>query len=460
MNILHYALGFPPYRSGGLTKFVIDLIKQQLSEGENASLLWPGEIKIIDTKTHIYYRGVDNGIKSYEVINPTPVSYDEGISNTNPFLYEGDLATYEIFLDNLKPDVIHIHTLMGLHKNLLIAAKRKHIKLVFSAHDFFPICPKVTLCKNGHVCDSADVQSECEICNKSALSINKIKILQSSLYRKIKSTFFIQMLRKKHRNEFLNQTEIPYLHNSCIFENVSKYKQLRAFYKEMLSLMDCIHYNSYITKQVYETYMGTFPSVVVPITHLDINDNRKKREYGDIPLRLSYLGPYSSAKGFFILKSVLDELWKETQNFVLNVYFEQPNLPPYIHTHKRYSYEELESIFDDTDVLIVPSIWYETFGYNVIEALSYAVPIVVSSHVGASCIIPEGAGSVYDAESPQELKMLILSCTKDKLAKMNQCILEANMFMTMPQMSLELKAIYLHKNFSYSCTTLTHNRCY
>ena len=33
MKILHYALGFPPYRSGGLTKMCIDLMVQQAKEG-------------------------------------------------------------------------------------------------------------------------------------------------------------------------------------------------------------------------------------------------------------------------------------------------------------------------------------------------------------------------------------------------------------------------------------------
>ena len=32
MKILHYSLGFPPYRSGGLTKFSMDLMREQIRE--------------------------------------------------------------------------------------------------------------------------------------------------------------------------------------------------------------------------------------------------------------------------------------------------------------------------------------------------------------------------------------------------------------------------------------------
>ena len=48
MKILHYSLGFPPYRTGGLTKFCMDLMKEQVKEGHEVSLLWPGEIRLIN----------------------------------------------------------------------------------------------------------------------------------------------------------------------------------------------------------------------------------------------------------------------------------------------------------------------------------------------------------------------------------------------------------------------------
>ena len=42
MKILHYALGFPPYRSGGLTKYCIDLLLAQKEEGHDVAMMWPG----------------------------------------------------------------------------------------------------------------------------------------------------------------------------------------------------------------------------------------------------------------------------------------------------------------------------------------------------------------------------------------------------------------------------------
>ena len=128
MIILHYSLGFPPYRTGGLTKFCMDLMKEQVKEGDQVSLLWPGEIQLFGKRTKIKKNRSVDGIASFEVINPTPVSYDEGIVDIPAFTNEGDLKVYEQFLQFVHPNVIHIHTLMGLHKNLLVAAKKMGIK--------------------------------------------------------------------------------------------------------------------------------------------------------------------------------------------------------------------------------------------------------------------------------------------------------------------------------------------
>ena len=43
--------------------------------------------------------------------------------------------------NDLKVDVLHVHTLMGLHKSLLDAAKDLSIKIVFTAHDYQWVCP-------------------------------------------------------------------------------------------------------------------------------------------------------------------------------------------------------------------------------------------------------------------------------------------------------------------------------
>lgn len=129
MKILHYALGFPPYRSGGLTKFCVDLMIQQVKEGNIVAMLWPGQMRVINKSVSIRIHGnvkiKKQEILNFEVINPLPVSFDEGITDINAYTMNGGAEAYKELLDKFQPDVIHIHTLMGLHKSFLEIAKRK-----------------------------------------------------------------------------------------------------------------------------------------------------------------------------------------------------------------------------------------------------------------------------------------------------------------------------------------------
>lgn len=302
MKILHYSLGFPPYRTGGLTKFNYDLMLEQAKEGNDVALLWPGEIKILNHKTSIRKDSSVNGIESFEIINPIPVPYDEGIEDTKSFMDWGDKLVYSDFLHNLKPDVIHIHTLMGLHKNFLIAAKEQGIRLVFTTHDFFPICPKVTMYRNGDVCTTINDCSYCPLCNVTALSSMKMQILQSPSYRKLKDSRIVKKIRKAQRDDYLSENIKP---SNNPTRNDFDYKRLREHYKSMLKLMDFIHYNSKLTKRIYDKYLGCFPGQVIPITHADISDHRKIKKFDHSTLCLTYLGPAGGAKGFFALRRYL-----------------------------------------------------------------------------------------------------------------------------------------------------------
>lgn len=418
MRILHYSLGFPPYRTGGLTKFCYDLMCEQVKEGDKVSLLWPGEIKLLDHSLHIKKNKPVNGIESYEVINPVPVSYDEGIVDIEAFMKEGDKRVYYSFLRAWKPEVIHVHTLMGLHKNFLVAARAQKIRLVFTTHDFFPICPKVTMFRSGDVCKTVEDCSYCPTCNLTALSLKKLQMLQSPVYRKMKENVIVKKMRKAQRDTYLSENIEEVGTPKRIPDD---YLKLRSHYKSMLKMMDFVHYNSTLTKSIYDEYMGQFPGEVISITHADIKDHRKIKDFHHKTLRLTYLGPQSSAKGFFFLKSALDELWKERQNFCLNVFFQNPDLPPYIKQHDRYDYSQLETIMDHTDVVVTPSVWYETFGYTVLEALSYGVPVIISDRVGARDVVPEGGGMVFHFERKEmDLLNVINNCTLNLLESANK----------------------------------------
>ncbi len=54
MRILHYSLGYPPNRSGGLVKYSLDLMEEEQKQGNQIYSLYPGRYNPLK-KTHIRY---------------------------------------------------------------------------------------------------------------------------------------------------------------------------------------------------------------------------------------------------------------------------------------------------------------------------------------------------------------------------------------------------------------------
>lgn len=119
---------------------------------------------------------------------------------------------------------------------------------------------------------------------------------------------------------------------------------------------------------------------------------------------MAYLEPESEAKGFFLFQEALDKLWKNDRRFRLKLYFKPLKLSPYMEVHDRYTYRELENIFDHTDFLAAPSIWRETYGYTVLEALSYDVPVLISSNVKIEEYLTYIYGDAYMQLPPEEYR--------------------------------------------------------
>lgn len=440
MRILHYSLGFPPYRSGGLTKFCLDLMIEQKNEGDEVALLWPGQMGFIDKKIKIKkrseYLASKQKIMSFELINPLPISFDEGIRNFDKFTLKGNKDVFFDFLTSFQPNVIHLHTLMGIHKEFLEVAKSLNIKLVFTAHDFFPICPKVTLFRNGKICDSVGNCKKCASCNSTALSINKIQILQSPIYRILKDSILVKKMRKAHRDNYLSEETAD--NSNKVIGNPFDYKKLRKYYSDILQMMDTIHYNSSITKMVYEKFYTLPSNTIIPVTHCDINDNRVIKNFNHKILRIRYLGPASKAKGYYLLKDSLDMLWKKRKDFILDIHFQPTEKSEYMKIHDRYNYNELKDIFNMTDILVVPSIWYETFGFTAAEALSYGVPVIVSENVGAKDVLDNQFGIIINDFNESNLKKCIDSLTMQDLADMNKNICRSYEPYTIVQMTKDI----------------------
>ena len=172
-----------------------------------------------------------------------------------------------------------------------------------------------------------------------------------------------------------------------------EYSSLLDTYRRMFSIVDAFHFNSQNTAAVFGEYIPIpEDSKVIPITHGGIIDCRKSKSFDEKVLRLGFIGSEAPYKGLFMLKEVLTRINKDysVNSLVLNVYGGRTGVDdviPNIIYKGIFSSDMMGQVFDDIDLLVVPSVCYETFSFVTLEALSYGTPVLVSDHVGAKDIV-------------------------------------------------------------------------
>ncbi|AJA46768.1 glycosyltransferase [Clostridium pasteurianum DSM 525 = ATCC 6013] len=446
MKVLHYTLGMPPYRTGGLTKYSVDLIKTEKQQGMEVIVLYPGHYNFMN-KTYIDFDKKYFGIKVYELVNPLPVSLLGGVGEPDKFIRRVNEKYIYNFLLREKPDIVHIHTLMGLPFELVESAKALDIKTIFTTHDYYGLCPKVNLVNSENVlCENYCDGRECVKCNLNSYSLPLITLMQSKIYRRLKNHNFVKHLRKR-KNVQIQSAPLKQDYSSIDLHKSNKYVLLRQYYLNILDNIDFIHYNSTTAEQVYKKYLNKNNGKIINITHNDIKDNRKEKLFNRDYVNFGYVGPISYNKGFFKLYEALEDLHKEgIDNWKLKVYGNKDNGPenPNITYYGSFDYNDLKEIYGDMDVLIIPSMWRETFGFIVLEALSHGVPCIVTDNVGSKDIIEKEKFGLIT--TPENLSELLEKLIEDKniLADIRRNILSSDFPYTMDTHIREIKEMYIN----------------
>lgn len=450
MNILHYSLGFPPFRRGGMTKYCLDLIFEQVKAGHQVALLWPGRLHDFSPKSNVLKKQkykLQNGLYcgSYELLNSLPIPLMDGIQNPTMYLIKKEKNIYIKFFQEHTFQVFHIHTFMGLPVELVEAAHEAGVKTVFTTHDYFPICPRCNLFHAGKDCLDDKKCANCVSCNQHGLSFNKMKLFQSNFYKSIKENCIVKVFRARHNRKMYDAAEQVEEAQIVDLKKQKDYQKLRERNIEILEELDIVHFNSTNTFWVYKKrgYLGT-NAQIISISNGAIADHKKRRRVSSI-VRFGYLGPLTTHKGYNLLKSACDALWQNGKhNFEVHIFVEIENPPLYMICHKPYSYKELPEVMDKFDVLITPSECEETFGFTVLEALSYGIPVVVSRKVGAKDLITiEKNGYVFDG-TVESLEFQISELIKSPsiIDDMNAYIEKSFKVKTMKAHSDEVNMLY------------------
>ena len=278
-------------------------------------------------------------------------------------------------IERFQPDVAHLNNInFQLTPSILYELKKRGVPIVFTAHDYQPICPNHMLYVPGcgQVCEQCVTRGylRCTAnrCIHGSLSKSLIGSAESMLYHRL-GTY-----------KLIDQTICP----SRFLEE--KLNANPAFQGKTLTLHNFIQdvraVGAQYQKQEYVLYFGRF-STEKGIDTL----TRVCRALPDIPFVFAGGGP-------------LEQRLNELPN-VRNMGFQRG--------------KALEKLICEASFSVYPSEWYENCPFSVMESQAYGTPVVGAAIGGIPELIREGeTGVLFNSGDEAALRECILSLWNDK----------------------------------------------
>jgi glycosyltransferase involved in cell wall biosynthesis len=260
-------------------------------------------------------------------------------------------------LRNSDVRIVHFQHMLNFGTfNLPLIAKNLGIKVVMTLHDYFYLCPVYNLVKQNRsaMCRrlGPDVEAEeCYDCFQDKLIVESKE--QSSDLKAFLGAYF-------HRR--------------------------RAAITEALGAANLLIAPSGYVKEKYCQGLGReIGERIVVVPHGVAVANRQEQRPRNRQLQVTFLGNATGIKGYEVFGEAARRLKNRPvimQSFGAGV---QELLQRYRHEVKNkgpYQPRDLAEIFRNSDVVVVPSLWEETFCLTMSEAFAHGVP-VIASDVGA-----------------------------------------------------------------------------
>ena len=465
MRVLHVGWGFWPWRIGGLILYANDLMAAQLARGDEVAYFFAGRHYARPKRTRLK-RWHDRGVAMYEVVNGPIVSGLElGTRRPDLDVEEPHIeAAFRSALSSFRPDVVHFQELLCLPSSLIDVAVAANVPTVMTLQDYLPLCSTLRLFDvDGQVCTRLEVGEDCAQRN-SAAPASRRPFVEDTLRHDI--PIWRHRLRG-HRwprrydalaervSEWSLRTvdaekPAPDAMSPAAFQrrrdvNVARLGRVGRLVAQSPRVADV-----YRSRGVSPDRMTTFPFTLAHIERL------RPRSLGAPPDKLTFAtlgGCASPTKGSQVIAGALRGLRESglEGRFRLLVYggihgdvraqlesFDGAELP------EMYAPESVDSILDEVDVGIMPSIWEEALGYTGLEMIAKGIPLIANPLGGIVEYAREGETAWLNRSCSgaglAEL-MATLIAEPERVVEMHRRVLAARERL-LPSMDAHVNAIY------------------
>ncbi|HEX9912337.1 MAG TPA: glycosyltransferase family 4 protein [candidate division Zixibacteria bacterium] len=427
MRIMMVNWGWPPRQTGGPIGYATDLCKDLVKSGHRVYMFYGGDSNF-KGKCYLEYRE-EEGVNLASLVN-SPNQY----SNFGLPLNECKQPTvehfFEEFLDKVKPDLVHFHSLIGLSGSLMEIAKKRGIRTIISLHNYWFICPRgdFLALPDYRLCPGPNGGLNCAICIPPAAKIWKRKIdnLKSIIKTQFKKNIWLKRKLQKillSTNRFKNILTDSQMEGRETFPAVSAldpllvwgYKFRQEYLRDQLSKnADLIIAVSNAVKDVF--VQNGISEKKIMVLHSGIKMAEKLEAYAEKnyikprnPIIFGFFGPVQPYKGVHILVEAFNKLPLGSARLLINGtgpshYYQSLMRKANSYVEFKGAFDDLAQMLSEFDVAVVPPIWQDNAPLVVLEALSAKKPIIGANIGGIPDFVQDGLnGLLFEAGNSSDL---------------------------------------------------------
>jgi glycosyltransferase involved in cell wall biosynthesis len=390
VKILQVSNGFPPTAVAGAEQYTY-AISHALSRRHEVYVFCherapdQAEYTLIDQEM--------DGLRVRRVVN----NFRDVSSFEDLYVNPGIERLFEEYVDLVHPDLIQFQHCIGLSANLPNITARRDIPFTITLLDYWYICPTVKLLTQDlALCPGPHQGADCRRCFGPAFDV------WSRLHR----IPGYETLRDRLVPQWLHSLALRWLETSplsrktCASEAAqgtdgtaaSPFVRRMQSMRTMLNLAPRLLAPSHFVREMYTGYGVPGDHILVVPWGLDKHRWTHQLPRARVPqLRFGYIGTLQPAKGVDILVRAFHRLDDDQVELRLHG-GGKPDDPfvdrltrvqdPRIHFLGRYDNLRLPELLARVDVVVIPSIWHETFSLVAREALLAGLPVIASA-VGA-----------------------------------------------------------------------------
>lgn len=295
--------------------------------------------------------------------------------------------TFELLLEEVKPDIVHVGHLHHLSTSLVGSIYKKKIPIVFTLHDYWLMCPRGQFLQRNSqeplaLCDSQEDSKCASQCFRGCFSGDTVNQESDIGYW----TNWVSQ-RMNHMKDIIAKVDLFIAPSQYLF---GRFRDEFGIPKEKLTYLDY---------------------------GFDLERLKNRSRTPHEPFTFGYIGTHIPSKGIqdlitafsHIKEECLLRIWGRPREETASLKSIVSTLPSEIQNHiewkPEYRNQEIVSdVFNHIDALVVPSIWVENSPLVIHEALQVRLPVITANIGGMAEYVHHGVnGLLFKHRDPLSL---------------------------------------------------------